>query len=382
VANAMRRVLLISLCVLEVGIAGLLLRLAAQLPERSSVEKTFAKAQDVTEHAGQGVQRIRNQMSLLRRPELEKMALDLQEQMKKVTPLLRDRRLDFNIIAAMRDGIGGISEGLMLARTLDAAYLDQLGDALGTKADFLENELLPAVEAANKQFDKSAAGLAKNAEAAASLLQELADEAAVQKKNGELGKALKELPKQAAELAKDLPKLGQDLADVLKVAGKLRDVVKSLRKAQQDLKTSAKDWPKLQETVLASANILQSARKQLDAALDQRKPYESTMDRVTTLADGIASLLPVLSQQMIMQVEEQDRFLYDLSNNLGETGESVSKWGTVLGQLAETGRWLAWLTALVVTLHAVYQLAGMRTGWLKLGGAEGRGEGGTTSRAA
>jgi hypothetical protein len=347
--------------VLELGVAGLLLRLAAQLPDRASVENSFAKAQDVTDHAGKGVQRIRNQMSLLRRPELEKMALELQEQMKKVTPLLRDRRLDFNIVTAMRDGIGGISEGLMLARMLDTSHLDLLGDALGAKADFLEQELLPAVEAADKHFDKSAPMLAKNAEIAAKLLQELAEDAAARKKDGELAQVLKELPKQAAELAKDLPKLGHDFAAVLKVTGKLHDVVKSLRKAQQDLKAAAKNWPKLQETVLASANVLQAARKQLDAALEQRKPYESTMDRVTTLADGIAALLPVLSQQMILQVEEQDRFLYDLSNSLGETSESVSKWGSILGQLAESGRWLAWLTALVVTVHAVYQLAGLRT---------------------
>lgn len=308
----MRRVLLLCLVILELGIAGMLVRLGGQLPARGEVETSFAKAKKVTGHAGEEIQHIRNQVDMLRRPDMQKMAVKLQGQLQVVTKMLHDRKVDFDTVTAVRDGLGGVADGLMLfAKTLDAGHLDQMAEGLGTTADFLDQKLLPVAATIGQQLEKSTDALAK------------------------------------------------DLAAVLKDTGKLEGVAKALRKAQQELRASAKNWPSLKKTILGSASLLQATRLQLDQALQQRKHYENAVEQTAHLGEGFAAMLPLLSEQMVMQLDEQDRSLYGLSQSLAEVGDSMASYGEIGGRLVATVRMLVWLMALLVTLHAIYRCAGL-----------------------
>jgi DNA repair exonuclease SbcCD ATPase subunit len=486
----MRRVLLLCLVILELGIAGMLLRLGSELPEPTQIETSFAKAKNVTGQARNEIEQIREQIKLLRRPELQELAGKLQKEVRVVTKLLHDQKVDFETVAAVRDGLGGVAAGLAgLAKTLDAAHIEQLADGLGVTADFLDKELVPAATNAGQQLDKSTAALAKNAQAAAKFLKELpldvsslkqvhdglgqfaegldkmkdtlkikrlktlqegfdgmysalvtgAEQVerladftypiivfngikpqidrkpfwpegnqigaglrkagdgvkAAQQEIGDMAKnlpelhdsiaatqkviegtrktlelalkqqgavepLLKQLPQQAAQLAEDLPKLGQDLAMILKDTSKFQAVAKALRKAQNELQQQAANWPKLQLAVLASSKVLKATEHQLSEALKQHQQYENAVDQAVKLGDNFAAMLPLMSTGMQMQLEEQDRSLSSLGTSLDDVGQSMYAYGEVGRRLVETSRWLAWLMALLVALHAGYQLSSLR----------------------
>jgi DNA repair ATPase RecN len=419
------------------------------------------------------------------------MALKLQEQTQVVTKLLRDQKVDFETVAAARDGLSGVASGLAaFGTTLDGAHLEKLAKGLGVTADFLDKELLPAADKASAQLDKATAALEKHTREVAKLLEALpvdatslkdvhdnlaqfgkgldgvkstlqverlktlrdgfdgmytalatgadqverlasytypvitfnglkpeidrkqfwpeGDEIAgglrkagkgvkaaqeqiadvvkhlpelhdslaasqkmiegtrksldyAMKQHARVEPSLKKLPQQAAQLAEDLPRLGQDLTAVLKETARFRDVATALRKAQQELESSARVWPKLQKTVHASASLLQAASQQLDDALEQQGDYDKALERSITVGDGVAALVPVLTEEMLLQLDEQERSLDGLGESLGEVGSIMSGYSVTGGELVDTARLLVWLMAVLVALHCCYLLTGLKT---------------------
>src|SRR5262249_45310192 len=125
---AMRRIVFLSVGVLEFLVATLLVTLGCQLPGRGDVEQSFGRLERVTRRAGSQVQRLRHQPHELRRPELQQLAARLRDQTREVTALLREQSVDFNTVATLRDALGVVGEGLDgLAKTLDPRGVARLG---------------------------------------------------------------------------------------------------------------------------------------------------------------------------------------------------------------------------------------------------------------
>lgn len=168
---------------------------------------------------------------------------------------------------------------------------------------------------------------------------------------------LKELPSHAAKLADNLPRLGHDLAQVLRQTESLKEVATALHQAQRGLQDTARQWPELRKAVLASARVLQTTQEQLDRALNSKEEYEDALAQTIALADASATLAPLLFRETLRQLEGQEKSLDQLGNSLGEVGDILPHYGHTAGQLIHTGRWLAWLVAAIVLLHALYVLA-------------------------
>lgn len=486
----MRQILLLSLCILEFVIALTLVRFGWLLPPLGEVEKSFAQVNEVTNQARKEIHQVRDQVKLLRKPELQKGAIQLQEQLGVVTQTLHDQKVDFETVAALRDGFSGVAEGLELfSKTLKPVHLEDLGEGLGITANFLDKKLLPAASEAAQRLDKSMALLQKDAKLTADFFQEISlDLEAVKEihdglaqfskgldktktsleikrlktmkegfegmasalengaeqverlssytypvisfnglkpeidrkqfwpegekiatglrkaskgvqaanqemegmlkqlpevrdsleasqkvidstrkvldhalqQRGKVEPVLKSLPKQAMQVAEYLPKLTQDLSKVFKETHKFKEVAAALRQAQNELRNTSKNWPQLQKTILGSAHLLKATQKQLEKALLHQKEYEKALEQSVNLADGFAAMLPLMSQQMLVQLEEQEQSLNDLGDSLGEVGNVMVSHGKIADSLVDTGRWLVWLIAIVVSLHGCYLLAGLR----------------------
>jgi hypothetical protein len=480
----MRRLVFTALVLLECLAALALVGLGWQLPGREQIENSFARAGRVSARAGDQARRLQERVGQLRRPELRQLAERLRDHTRTVSALLRERTVDFQTVAALRDSLGGVSDGLhSFADTLDPDAVGKLGEGLSRTADFLDQKLVPAAEEAAKKLHQSTALLRADARALSDFLQAApvdlhalrevhdslgafskglekiegllalkrlttlrqgfrgmesalntgADQverlasytypvlqihrwrpeiemrqfwptgdriaeglrsggagvAAAAKEIDELEKSLpqlraalegsrkivdttretlavalehqdqlepllKELPRHAARLAEQLPQVGADLARVLRDTDKVREVAGALRQARKGLDSTVGRWPELRQTLLASSEFLHGVRKQLDRVVRQREDYERAAGEAATLGEMFATMLPLLTDGMLYQLGDDERSLGELGQSLDEVATVLPEYGRTAGGLVQTGRWLAWLAAAAVLLHAVY----------------------------
>jgi hypothetical protein len=171
---------------------------------------------------------------------------------------------------------------------------------------------------------------------------------------------LVEMPGQAAKLAEDLPRLGSDLSRLLRDTGRLTDVAAALRQAQKGIDQTVQNWPQTQATLTRLAGGLQETGNRLNQVVEHRQEYETAMRQTVRLAETFISLLPMMTDQLEGRLDEEDRTLVDLGQSLDEVQNALPVYAQAASRLCQAGRYLAWMVALIVGIHAAYLIAGAR----------------------
>ena len=324
---------------------------------------------------------------------------------ENLSKLLRAAPLDLKAARQIHDSLSRFSEGLDRLNTrLDPSRLDSLKDgfkgmedALSTGAEDVDrlsgysypsirmSGLRPSVE--DKPFwpdgKKIAEGMRRAAHGAAEASREidglgddlpkLRDSLNESRKVAEatrdaLGNVLdqqdkvesllKDIPTHAARLADELPRLGSDLSKVLRETKHLKEVAGLLREAQQGVETAQARWPELRKTLGQSATLLRAAQAQMKTALEHRDDYDKAMKQTLVLSRTLSAALPLLTEQMEDQLQEQEDSLKNLGDSIDQTGAVLPEWDRTASRVLFTTRLLLCLMGAIFGLHGVYQMAG------------------------
>src|SRR5205823_9264774 len=168
---------------------------------------------------------------------------------------------------------------------------------------------------------------------------------------------LRDVPEHIGRLAESLPRISGDLSRILHDTRHLRDVAGALRQAEKGIDDAVRRWPDLRKTLSRSAVLLKSARDQLDQTLENREEFEAEFNQTINLAEAFATMLPLFTDYLGTQLQDQEQALDDLGESIDEFGAAVPVYAKSASSLLQTVRWLIWLVAGVVGLHGVYLVA-------------------------
>ncbi|MFN4259490.1 MAG: hypothetical protein ACK4RK_09325 [Gemmataceae bacterium] len=173
---------------------------------------------------------------------------------------------------------------------------------------------------------------------------------------------LKGMPRRAALLAEELPKVGADLAAILREARRFQEVAAALRQAQESLQKTVASWPELSRTLRNSATLLRTTQRQLDRVVTNRAQYEAARNQTAVLADTFAAMLPMLTDQLDNRLDEEEQALHELESSLQEVNRALPVYERSTLQVFQASRWLVWLMTAIVALHGCYMIASVWTG--------------------
>ena len=337
--------------------------------------------------------------------QLDQSTEGLRTDAQRLSKLLRDAPLDLKAVRAIHDSLGRFDDGLDRLNTrLDPARLDALKDgfkgmedALNTGADDVDRlsgysypsvrltGLKPTVDEQPFWPDgkKIADGMRRAARGASAAgreidslgedLPKLRDSINESRKVAEttrdaLGNALaqqdkveallKDVPAHAALLADELPRLGSDLSKVLRETKHLKEVAGYLREGQKGVEAAVARWPQLRKTLSQSARLLRTAQQQMQNALAHRDDYEKAMDQTLVLARTFSAVLPLMTEQMEDQLQEQEASLKNLGESIDQTSAVLPEWDRTASRILLTTRLLLCLMGAIFGLHGACQLAG------------------------
>jgi uncharacterized phage infection (PIP) family protein YhgE len=490
----MRRIVFLTLGLLELLSAVVFLYFAWQLPGRNEVEDTVGRAERVTRHTGVQVQRLRDQLRVLRerRPQMQELAVRLQEEMRVVNDQLKTQQIDYNTVRTLSDALGDAANGLDgLSDTMDPKGMAQFGQGLKAAADFLENQVGPAANEAADDLDKTTADLradakrlsallraapldlkavrdihdglakfdqglermngllkvdriatmhegfkgleqslntgaeqverlsgysypvvtinglkpmveqrafwpegdkiaegmrkaAKGSTAAAEQMELLSKDlpklqqsleesrkaaastretlAAALAQQDKVEALLKNVPNHAARLADELPQLTSALSKILRDTGRLKDVGKLLRQTQTAVESAMERWPELRKNLGRSSALLHNTQKQLKHVLTHRAEYEASLQHTLVLSRTFSAALPLLTEQLEMELGDQEQALSNLGESIDDVGEALPAYARGASSILQTTRLLLVLMAAIFGLHGGYLMLSARLG--------------------
>lgn len=379
----MRRAVFFTLGVLEFGIAGGLLTLGFQLPAPADVNRSFAGAGRVTEHAGHQVRILRRQVNGVRRLELTQLTERLQAQTRTVTATLQTQNVDFETVRTLRDALGDVATGLgSLADTLDADRLGQLSAGLGETADFLDKQVVPSAQNAADHLDASTVVLQEDARKLALLVRDAPlDLKVVREVHESLGRfragldqmnktmrlqrldtvreGFRGLEKSLTTGAEQVERLAgytypvvtaQGLRMEVKqkpfwpqgeeIADGMRKAAAGVVAANKEVEEMAGDLPKLRASVDESGRVLDKLREALGAALAQQDKIEPVLKDAPAHAARLAEELPKIGGDLSRMLRDTKRLkavAAALRQARQGTDTAVARWPelkTTLGRLA------------------------------------------------
>jgi uncharacterized phage infection (PIP) family protein YhgE len=361
----MRRTIFLTLGTLEFVVAIVLVYLALQVPGKAEVSKSFGTVERVTRKAGHQVRLVRQQVGLLRRPQLKDLARRLKEQTRQVTALLKEQKVDFKTVHALREALGEVGDGLdNLSKTLDPSGVRQLGNSLGETATFLEDKIVPGAAEIADQLDKSSKVLKADAQRLKAFLRTLpTDLEAVQEVHDGLGQFSQGLGRVNALLRTD--RLGTiregfdgmenslrlGAGQVERLAGftypvltfdglrpeierrslwpEGKEIGKGLRKAATGMKAVgkglddlAKDLPQFRKAVQASRKLVERSRDSLEVALKHRSQVEPLLKDMPEHAQRLADSLPRVGKGLAKVLRDTDR-LKEVARGLRVARKSI-----------------------------------------------------------
>ena len=335
--------------------------------------------------------------------DLETALAGLEKDSARLAALLRQAPPDLKSARAIYDGLGSFDAGLdKMAELLKAERIDAMTDgmagldaSLTSTADQIDkvsglsypivtfNGLKPNVETQKfwPDADKVADGLRKASKGAHAANKELktlnktlpdlrkalteSRKSVAQtreslglalKQQAETEKLLKAVPEQTATLAEALPKMGRTLATMLRETKRLRQLAAGLRAVRKTLDDTLKAWPEVAAGLKKSAAVLDQAKVQLDGAAANRTEYEKAMESSTRVARSLADLLPAFTDQLDSRLGQQEASLEQMETGLVEVNQSLPVMEEKTGELIRTVKWLLYLVAGLVALHAGYVL--------------------------
>ncbi|MGE3806402.1 MAG: hypothetical protein AB7K24_17165 [Gemmataceae bacterium] len=382
----MRRILLVLMAVLELGVAAALGHLASSLPSRAEVNQSFARAEKVTQRTSNQVGLFRRQLNELRRPELQILASQLEIETREMTTLLRDRTIDYDAVTTMRDALEDVSEGLdSVSKTLDPKSVQALAKGLRSTADFLDKQVGPAATKAAGELEELSAALASDAKNLSALVQQVPlDLKTARNVHDSLGKFAKGLETLEGNLELDRFKtmkqgfrgletaLDTGAAQVEKLASYsypvvtfegLRPVVedksfwpdgatiaKGMRQASEgavaagkELELMTAELPKLRESMGESRKLLLETQRALAVALEQQDKIEPLLKQVPERIGKLAEEMPKVTgnlARMLRQTGDLDEVAKALRQADQELAGVTARWPDLQKTLAHSARLL------------------------------------------
>lgn len=335
--------------------------------------------------------------------DLELVLAGLEKDSARLAALLRQSPPDLKAARAIHDGLGSFDTGLdKLGDLLKPDRIQAMKEglagldgSLASTADQVEkvgglsypivtfNGLKPSVEMQKfwPEADKVADGLKKASKGAQAAnkemdllsktlpdLQKALDESrksvgqtrealgTALKNQAETEKLLKTVPEQTAALAEALPKMGRTLTVMLRETKKLRDLATGLRAVRKSLDDTLSAWPDVAAGLKKSAVVLDQARVQLDQAGASREEYEKAVQSSTQVARALAEMLPAFTDRLDSRLGQQEASLERMETGLTEVNQSLPVMEAKTGELVRTVKWLLYLVAALVALHAGYVL--------------------------
>jgi uncharacterized phage infection (PIP) family protein YhgE len=363
----MRRILFLSLGLLEVLVAVVLFAFAYQLPGPNEVQDGVGRMERMGQRSAAQVQRMRQQVATLRerRPQLQEMTLRLQKQMRLVTDHLKNQPIDYEIVQAVGDSLGDAANGLEgLSATLDTKAVAKVGEGFNAAADFLDQHLARAAEDAADRLDRSTEGLRADAKRLAALLRDapLDLKAArevhdalekfgegLERLNTPLKKARIDAMREGFKGLEDSLTTGAEqverlasytypvvMLDGLKVTVEqrqfwpegerialgMRKAAKGTTAAARELQALTEDLPKIQASLEESRKIVRKTRETLALALKQQDQIEPLLKDIPTHAARLAEELPQLGAGLSRTLRDTAR-LKELAGLLRQAQKGV-----------------------------------------------------------
>jgi DNA repair exonuclease SbcCD ATPase subunit len=335
--------------------------------------------------------------------ELETSLAGLEKDSARLAELLRMTAPDLKAARAIHDGLGAFDTGLQkVGESFKAERIDAMKEglagletSLSSTAEQVEkvggysypvvtfNGIKPNIETHKfwPDADKAAEGLKKASKGAQAANKELEETTrslpelrkaleesrksvaqtreslgVALKQQAETEKLLKTVPEQTAALAEALPKIGRTLTQVLRETKRLRELATALKAVRATLDDTLKAWPDVAAGLKKSATVLDQARAQLDQAAAGRGEYEKAMESSTQVARSLADLLPAFTDQLDSRLGQQEASLERMETGLTEVNRSLPVMEEKTGTLIRTVKWLVYLVALLIGLHAGYVL--------------------------
>jgi uncharacterized phage infection (PIP) family protein YhgE len=341
--------------------------------------------------------------------DLDKSTGSLRKDAKRLSTLLRTAPPDLKAARDIHDGLGNFDQGLeRMQQLLRTERLDTMREgfkglehSLNTGAEQVQrlsnytypvvrfNGWTPSVEqrafwpegseiadgmrkaakgatAANEELQLLAKDLPKlrqaleeSRKAAGTTRQALA--AALQQQDKVEG-LLKSVPEYAANLTEQLPQLTDALTKILRDTSRLKEVGKLLRQTQKGIDNAVARWPELHKNLGRSSVLLRNTQNQLDYVLTHRDEYEASLHHTLLLSRTISASLPLVTEQLEMELNDQESTLTNLDDSINEVRQSLPRFALGASKILQTTRLLLLLLAAIFGLHGGYLIAGARLG--------------------
>jgi uncharacterized phage infection (PIP) family protein YhgE len=173
---------------------------------------------------------------------------------------------------------------------------------------------------------------------------------------------LKDVPEHAARLAEELPKLGTDLAKMLRDTHRLKDIAAMLRVTQKRFDATLEKWPEIRTNLGRSAELLRAMQAQMKNAVDHRSEYESSLEQTLIVIRTFASVLPLLTEELESELQEQERSLDNLGTSIDDLGAALPACEQTATRILTMIKLLMVLVAGIFGLHGGYLCLGSRLG--------------------
>ena len=362
--TAMRR-FIPAFALLEIAAAVLLLALAASAPSDDDVRRGFEGARGATAAAASEARIAAREVAGLRRVGLDGREAELALARRALTALSEVPTVDFEALAALRDGLERGADGIEgLAAMADPEAIAALGSELGAAADLIDNRVVPAsleiagrLEAASAPLGAGADRLVAALETASIDLEPLRDvydglgrldeglgavgamvDPGRLKAIGEAAVGAERVVDEAARLADRAagyaypvveldgltPRVRQrpfwPRAD--RVGQDLRKVADGMQAMEGQAEALALELPKVLASLEDGRRGLSATRKTLAVALARREEIERILAELPADAAALASSLPGLCDDLAGVLRGAER-LGGLADALREAGRAA-----------------------------------------------------------
>ncbi|MGF1581756.1 MAG: hypothetical protein ACFCD0_20695 [Gemmataceae bacterium] len=372
----MRRVILVLLGLLELGVALVLLQLGRTLPTRAKLRSDFAKAQQVTKDASAEIRQVKAQVASLRQKQVKQLVQKLNSQLELLTVMLKDQSLHlkghFETAKTIRDEMETLAKGAEgIEKTLDPSQFKALGNGLGVVAKLLEEDLPPASNKAAQQLSDASTALSNNAKFVSELVSSLpTDLKALEQVHDSLGKFESGLGKMTTTLKVDRLKTmrkgfqgmhasldtGADQVARLArftypvvtfdgfrpeiekrkfwpegrtIAGGLRKAGEGVKAADEQLGDMIANLPELIKSVEESRQVMKATRETLARALKHKDKLEPILQKLPNQTLQLAEKVPMVAKDLaavLRKTEELTKVgaqLREARKGLDDTAENL-----------------------------------------------------------
>ncbi len=363
----MRRIVFLTLGVLESIVALVLFYFAHELPGSVEVQDGVGRAERMSQQTLTQVQRLRKQLVSLRerRPQLQELAIRLQLQMRQVTDNLKDQTIDYDTVRMVGDSLGEAATGLeSLSTTLDPKAVSKIGEGFNAAASFLDEHLARAAEEMADRLDRSTEDLHLDAKRLAALLREAPLDLKTAREvhdalekfcdgldriNTPLKKERIAVMREGFKGLEDSLTVGAEQVERLagytypvmtlnglrvtveqrqfwpegeRIAEGMRKAARGTTAAGKELDALVADLPKIQASLEESRKVARKTRDALATALKQQAQVEPLLKDIPAHAARLAEELPQLSAGLSKTLRDTSR-LKELADLLRQAQKGI-----------------------------------------------------------